>query len=170
MNWVLFTGTWRLTNKEVEADVRQAVSQVISRGDGVLTGGATGVDFFAMDEALKTNPTCSHLKIIIPSEIENYINDVYTNWCHHPIKKEDIDLLAKILRQIKNINPDNFIEMPQENITQEEYDLRNIEEVKIAQEVFAFQVNNSSGTQHTIDQAKLLDVPISVNKKYEIAE
>lgn len=39
MKWILFTGTWRLTNKEVEHDVRKAVQEVIARGDGVLTGG-----------------------------------------------------------------------------------------------------------------------------------
>ena len=39
MKWVLFTGTWRLTNAEVEQDVRTAVREVLARGDGVLTGG-----------------------------------------------------------------------------------------------------------------------------------
>lgn len=39
MKWILFTGTWRLTNSDVEQDVRNAVREVIERGDGVLTGG-----------------------------------------------------------------------------------------------------------------------------------
>ena len=42
MKWILFTGTWRLTNKEVEEDVRAAAREVIARGDGVLTGGRQG--------------------------------------------------------------------------------------------------------------------------------
>ncbi len=62
MKWILFTGTWRLTNPQVEADVRLAVREVIGRGEGVLTGGATGVDYFAMDEAMKLKPDGSHLK------------------------------------------------------------------------------------------------------------
>ena len=57
MKWILFTGTWRLTNSDVEQDVRKAAREVIERGDGVLTGGATGVDYFAMDEVIKHNPT-----------------------------------------------------------------------------------------------------------------
>jgi hypothetical protein len=35
MKWILFTGTWRLTSPEVENDVRQAVREIIARGDGV---------------------------------------------------------------------------------------------------------------------------------------
>ncbi len=42
MKWILFTGTWKLTSMEVEEDVRQAVRDVIARGDGVITGGQQG--------------------------------------------------------------------------------------------------------------------------------
>ena len=42
MKWILFTWTWKLTNDEVEHDVRQAAREVIARGDGVLTGGGDG--------------------------------------------------------------------------------------------------------------------------------
>jgi preprotein translocase subunit YajC len=46
MKWILFTGTWRLTNKEIERDVRQAVLDVINRGDGIVTGGGYGGRLF----------------------------------------------------------------------------------------------------------------------------
>ena len=39
MKWILFTGTWRLVNEEVERDVRQATREVLARGDGIITGG-----------------------------------------------------------------------------------------------------------------------------------
>jgi len=39
MKWVLFTGTWRLTNKEVESDVRSAARKVFADGSGLVTGG-----------------------------------------------------------------------------------------------------------------------------------
>lgn len=39
MKWILFTGTWRLTNQEVEDDVRKATREVISSGNGIVTGG-----------------------------------------------------------------------------------------------------------------------------------
>ncbi len=42
MKWVLITGTWRLTNKEVENDVRQATRKIFESGNGLVTGSATG--------------------------------------------------------------------------------------------------------------------------------
>lgn len=79
MKWVIFTGTWRLTNKELENDVRLAARQVFERGDGLLTGGATGADYFAIDEFVKLNPTCSHLRIFIPAKLDHYISDYRKN-------------------------------------------------------------------------------------------
>lgn len=39
MKWILFTGTWRLTNNEVEHDVRTSVRDVLASGGGIVTGG-----------------------------------------------------------------------------------------------------------------------------------
>jgi hypothetical protein len=168
MKSVLFTGTWRLTNKEVEDDVRKAVRDVLSRGNRIVTGGATGVDYFVMDEAMKLYPDASRLKVIIPTVLKSYIYDYYTNWCIEPIKKENIDNLAKILEKIKQINPSSVVEMQNDIITQEHYNLRNNEEVKISDEIYAFQVNDSAGTQDTIDQALRRGLPISLHKKYSV--
>ncbi len=46
MKWIIFTGTWRLTNKEVEQDVRIAARQAFENGDGILTGGRYGRGLF----------------------------------------------------------------------------------------------------------------------------
>ena len=75
MKCILFTGTWRKANKQVEEDVRNAVREVIGRGDAIVTGGATGVDYFTMDETLRLVPDCSRLKVIIPAYLEDYIRD-----------------------------------------------------------------------------------------------
>ncbi|MEI8249367.1 MAG: hypothetical protein WCG07_02645 [Candidatus Taylorbacteria bacterium] len=168
MKWILFTGTWRLTNTQVETDVRNAVRDVIGRGDGILTGGATGVDYFAMDEALKIQPDGSRLKVIIPAYLDYYIDDYRKNWCQSPITQKDIDNLEFILRRIKKLHPDGIAEMPYQTITQDHYFLRDSEEVKIADEVFAFQVNKSAGTQDTIDKAKAAGVPIAQHKQYSL--
>jgi len=168
MKWILFTGTWRLTNKEVEDDVRAAAREVLERGDGIVTGGATGVDYFAMDEAMKLYPDASRLKVIIPAVFKSYIYDYHTNWCMEPVTTETIDALEVLLQKIKDANPESLVEMPNDIITQDHYDLRHDEEVKISDEVYAFQVNNSTGTQDTIDKAVQSGLPISLHKKYEI--
>lgn len=168
MKWILFTGTWRLTNKDVEDDVRTAVREVIARGDGVLTGGATGVDYFAMDEVLKHNPNATHLRVIIPARLESYIEDYFTNWCHEPITQIDIDNLGSILKRIKEVNPASLLEMPYTIITQDHYNLRHDQEVMYSDEVHAFQVNESIGTQDTIDKSARAGLPTTHHKKYTI--
>lgn len=168
MKWILFTGTWKLTNGEVERDVRNAARDVISRGDGIVTGGATGVDYFAMDEAMKIDPTASRLKVIIPARLKSYIYDYNTNWSAPPMTQKAIDDLEKLLIKIKSANPSALVEMDYDIITQEHFNLRHNEEVKISDEVYAFQVNNSPGTQDTIEKAQKAGLPISLHKKYLI--
>lgn len=166
--WIIFSGTWRLTNKKVEEDVRRAVREVIKSGNGVLSGGATGVDYFAIDEALKMNPNASQLKVIIPAYLEDYIIDYYKNWCQKPILKADVGALATILKRLKKIRPENLKELPYKIITQKHYDLMCEQEVIDGDELYAFQVNDSRGTQYTIDYAIKMGVPITLHKKYYI--
>lgn len=170
MRWIIFTGTWRLTNKEVEDDVRNAVREVIARGDGIVTGGATGVDYFAMDEALKLDPGASRLRVFIPAYLDSYIIDYYTNWCQKPITTNDIKNLEVILKKINTVNPLSISELPYNIITQDHYNLRHNNEVLYSDELYAFQVNKSTGTQDTIDKAKAAGLPISLHKQYKIQE
>ena len=168
MKWILFTGTWRLTNNQVEKDVREAVREVFKRGEGIVTGGATGVDYFAMDEAMQVDPTASRLKVIIPASLESYMHDYYTNWCMEPVTKENIAALAELLQKIKETNPEALLEMPYDSITQDHYNLRHDEEVARSGAVYAFQVNESTGTQDTIDKAIRAGLPLELHKKYSI--
>lgn len=170
MKWIIFTGTWRLTNKEVEHDVRMYARKVFERGDGMVTGGATGVDFFAMDEWLKLNPECTKIRIFIPARLDHFIRDYRKNWKHDPVTDRDIDDIEYVLALIKERNPSAIFEVRKDSgdITQEEYDIRHNEEVTFSDDVYAFQVNNSTGTQDTIDKAQRAGLPVSVHKKYTI--
>ena len=169
MKWIIFTGTWRLTNDEVEHDVRAATREILVRGDGIVTGGATGVDYFCMDEVLK-NKAENKLRVIIPAKLEHYISDYHKNWCTAPVTKSDIDNLENILKDFKNKNPSGLLEMKHDDtdLTQNNYDLRHNEEVMFADEVYAFQVNESSGTQDTINKAEHAGLKVSLHKKYKI--
>lgn len=170
MKWVIFTGTWCLTNKEVENDVRNAVREVFSRGDGLVTGGATGVDYFAIDESITCNPDCTRIRIYLPASLDLYIKDYYKNWKHAPIVDQDIEKLETLLRYIKEKNPASFFESHKDetDILQEDYDLRHDEEIRFSDEVYAFQVNNSTGTQDTIDKSIQAGLPVALHKKYSI--
>lgn len=132
-------------------------------------GGATGVDYFAMDEALMLFPDASHLKVIIPTNLQNYIHDYRTNWCKDPVTPTAIDTLEELLTRLKSVRPEHFVEMPfNHDITQEHYDLRHNEEVAVSDAVYAFQVNKSTGTQDTIDKAKAAGLTITLHKQYTI--
>jgi hypothetical protein len=170
MKWVIFTGTWRLTNKEVENDVRLAARQVFERGDSLVTGGATGVDYFAMDEFVKLNPECTRLRVFTPARLPHFIEDYRKNWKHSPITDIEIDNLSHLLHLIEKRNPSAILEVRKDSgdITQDQYDLRHNEEVTFSDEVYAFQVNNSTGTQDTIDKARASGLPITLHKKYTI--
>jgi CO dehydrogenase/acetyl-CoA synthase beta subunit len=170
MKWVIFTGTWRLTNKEVETDVRRAARDIYVRGDGIVTGGATGVDYFAMDEFLKADPACTRLRVFLPARLKHFIADYRKNWKHEPVTDADIDNLEYLLTLIKQRNPSALFEVRKEegDILQEEYDLRHNEEVTFSDEVYAFHVNQSTGTEDTIQKAKAAGLPVSLHKKYVI--
>lgn len=170
MKWALFTGTWRLVNAEVERDVRAAVRKVFAEGSGVLTGGATGVDYFAMDEAFQIDPSCRKLRIILPTSVEEYLDDCALNWCQAPVTQESILALGALLLNIRDANPASVLELPYHNIEQKHYDLRNVQEVMYAHEVYAFHVNHSTGTQHTIDTAVRAGLPLMKHCEYVIVE
>lgn len=169
MKWIIFTGTWRITNDEVEVDVRTAVREALSLGNGIVTGGATGVDYFCMDEVLKLGQE-NKMRVIIPAKLDKYISDYYKNWMTDPITKIDIEKLEVTLKDFQKKNPSGLLEIYHsgEDITQDDYDNRHDEEVVYSDEVYAFQVNNSTGTQDTIDKAKASGLKISSHKKYTI--
>ena len=97
MKWILFTGTWRLTNEEVEKDVREYTRKVNNEGNGIITGGATGVDYFCIDEYLKIDPECSRIRVFIPEKLNHFINDYKKNWCQDPIKHRRYRKIKRII-------------------------------------------------------------------------
>lgn len=166
MKWIIFTGTWKLTNKEVETDVRQSVRDVYGEGNAIITGGALGVDWFCMDEALKVDEKVERLLVIIPGTLEQYIHHFHNALDRGSISQEAFDALEVTLREVYRRNKKALLELPCEDITDEEYFNRDTEEVKRADAVYAFQVNNSRGTQDTIDKAVIAGLPIELHKKY----
>lgn len=167
MKWIIFTGTWRFTNEEVERDVRQAVREVLERGDGIITGGALGVDWFCMDEVLKLQAQ-GRLKVIIPSKLEIYIEHFHMAAHIGKILPADCDRLEATLRELKSRNKAALIEMEFTSFSpsRAEYFARDQVEVDIADGLYAFHVNKSLGTQDTIDRAKVKGLPILLHKEY----
>lgn len=167
MKWILFTGTWRQTNDEVEKDVRNAVREVISNGNGIVTGGALGVDLIALEECL-TLTSYTSVRVIIPARLEVYLAHYWDAVTSGKIEGAEFVRLENALRELHLKNPASLLEMKALVITQDEYNKRNGVEVMFSNEVYAFQVNNSTGTQDTLDKAEAAGLTISLHKKYTI--
>lgn len=167
MKWILFTGSRGPINAKVEEDVRSCVNQVLSENNGILTGGAIGVDYFAMDECL-IRDNLSKLRVILPTKVEYFIHHHERAMLENRISKSEYLLLKNCLEDIVRKSPTSLLEMPFKKISKEEYYKRDEEEVKYADEVLAFHINDSEGTRHTVDTAISVGLKIREHKKYII--
>ncbi len=155
MKWIAIAGTWKITNAEVEKDVRSTVKSIVSLGDGVVTGGALGVDFFATDEFLKHDSTASKLKIFLPSTLEGYSAHYRLRAAEGKITTDQAESLISQLENVKALNPSSIIEdRSVTNLDMTAYYNRITKIIAAADELVAFQVNLSEGTQDTINKAE----------------
>ncbi len=155
MKWVAISGSWRKTNKEVENDVRQAVREIISRGDGIVTGGALNVDYFATDEALKVNPEATQIKVCLPVTLELYSAHYRKRANEGVITHQQAEELIVQLTALEKANPLALIENKKNTVVDKDtYYERNTKVMDLSDELYAFQVNDSEGVQDTADKAE----------------
>lgn len=175
--WIGITGTWRRTNDEVEQDVRSTVRKVIARGDGVVIGGALGVDYFALDEAIRASPNTARIKVVLPSSLKDYVSHLQMWASGHntgdpAITSEEAERLTNQLHGLAKIDQKSIVENSTTNaieINKDIYFNRNSAIVELSDEIMAFQVNKSAGTQDTIDKARNVGKNVIVHS-YSIAE
>ena len=161
MKWVAVAGTWSKTDEQVESDVRKEVSEIIKSGDGIVTGGALGVDFIATDEALKLNPSATQIKIFLPCTVDRYNKHYRKRAEEMVVSLEQAEGLIKQIETVKKASPVSVIENPtNEIIDKDAYFNRITNIVNAADRLVAFQVNNSAGTQDTINKAEKRGVEV----------
>jgi hypothetical protein len=157
MKWIAIAGGWRKTNTQVENDVRQTVKEIMSNGNGIVSGGALGVDYIATDEALRLN---GQLKIIIPSTLEIYKTHYIKRAGEGVITEEQATLLITQLEEAKKRG--YLVEGTDTILNQETYFNRITKIIESADELIAFHINQTPGTQDTIDKAKRKNIPVKV--------
>lgn len=170
MKWIGISGGWRKTNQEIECKVRQVVQETIQSGDGVVSGGALGVDYIALDEALKSDPKAKRIKIFLPTTLEKYSEHYRKHARLKTITQEQAENLVNQLTRLKQINPKALIENPDTNFTEETkkkmYYERNSRIVEISDELVAFRVKTEAseglGTADTIEKARKRGIPVKV--------
>jgi len=164
MKWVAIAGSWRRTNKEIEKDVRKTVNRIIVRGDGVISGGALGVDYFALDEVMKLNPSCKRIKIFLPAKLDIVSKHFFQRADEGVITKRQAEDLINQLKTLQKANPKALIEDKDAKVLNKTtYYKRILKIIDNADQLVAFHVNKSKGTQYTIDKAKEKNIPVRVN-------
>jgi hypothetical protein len=163
MKWIAISGSWRITNKQIEEDVRTAVRAIIGRGDGIVSGGAINVDFFATDEALRIDPAATHLKVFLPTTLPLYAAYYRKRAGEGVITERQAEDLITQLETIRRTNPDALIEDARNTIVDRTtYFQRNSQIVETADGLMAFQVNKSAGVQDAIEKARAMNKPVTV--------
>ena len=161
--WTAIAGSWRQINKEVEKNVRASVREIMDSGGGVITGGALNVDFVATDEALKINPTAQRIKIFLPTTLEVYSSHYRKRAKEGVITQRQAEDLIAQLESVKAANPDAVTENTENKVVNNETYFERIKNIiDASDELLAFQVNKSPGTQNTIDKAKSKGMPVKL--------
>lgn len=163
IKWVGISGSWAITTKEVERDVRKVVRDVIKNGGGIVTGGALNVDSFATDEAIKIDPKCEHLKIFLPVILNLYSAHYRKRAKEGVITEKQAENLIAQLEYVKSANPKAIIENINNKIVDKTtYFERNTKVVEASDELYAFHVEESTGggTIDTAEKAKKLGIPV----------
>ena len=161
MKWVAISGSWRRTNSKVEKDVRNTVRKIILNGNGIISGGALGVDYFALDEAMKLDPTAKQIKIYLPAKLNVFSKHFFKRAREGIITQKQAKDLTNQLTNLKKINPNALITNKENTILDKTtYYARILQIINAANELTAFHVNKSKGTQYTIDEAKKKGIPV----------
>lgn len=157
--WVGITGSWRVTNDEIESDVRDCIKTILENGGGIVTGGALNVDYFATDEVLKFDPSGKAIKVFIPATIDIYAQHYRNRANEGVITNEQAEKLIIQLSKLSELgsligNTSNRV------VDKDTYYDRNTKVVEESDLVVAFHVNNSGGVQDTINKAEKLGKPV----------
>ncbi|MEK9161000.1 MAG: DNA-processing protein DprA [Patescibacteria group bacterium] len=162
MKWIGISGSQKV-NKEMEQDVRKDVQNILAEGNGILVGGALGVDSFALAETLSIDPEVRYIKVYLPATLERYAAHYRRRAEEGVISTEETETLITLLSKAKNDHAVSFTEHPENTeMNQTTYYERNSAIVAAADELHAFQSNKSQGTQDTIDKAKTKGIPVIV--------
>jgi type III secretion system FlhB-like substrate exporter len=171
MKWVGISGGWRKINTEIENAVRSAVSSIMMRGDGIVSGGALNVDYISLDEALKFDSKAKRIKIFLPTTLEKYVKHFRKHARLGDISLKQAEDLIEQLTDLKATNPEALIENQDTDFTEEnkkeKYYERNSKVVGVSDELVSFRIHTNVseglGTADTVEKAKKKGIPVYEN-------
>jgi hypothetical protein len=160
MTWVGVSGSWRYAPRELPDAVRHEVAAALGAGKSIVTGGALGVDYWATEMALNIDP--GRLKVILPTSLATYAAHYRRRAAEGIISAQQAEDLIRQLETVAQAG--GLVEHPErpQVVDVTTYYLRNQDVVDAADELLAFQVNASRGTQDTVDKARQKGIPVEV--------
>jgi len=163
MKWIGVSGSWRQTTPALEWDVKQEVAAVLADGNGIVTGGALGVDYLATELVRELDPLLERLKVILPTDLGTYTAHFYKRAQENVITVRQAKKLVQQLESVQKTRHKALIEGPRsKTVNKKAYFARNRLIANAADELLAFQVNDSPGTQHTIESTRRLGKKVKV--------
>jgi predicted Rossmann fold nucleotide-binding protein DprA/Smf involved in DNA uptake len=163
IKWVGISGSWRKTNEQVELDVRETVRNILADGNGIVTGGALNVDYFATDEAIQLNPNATHIQVFLPTSLDAYSSHYRKRAKEGVITEKQAEDLISQQVTLKKANPTALIENEEnQEVNQTKYFQRNLANINASDKLIAFQVNNREGVQDTVEKAEEKGIPIKL--------
>ena len=125
-----------------------------------MTGGALGVDYWATETALSIDP--ARLKVILPMSLATYAAHYRRRAVEGVISTRQAEDLIRQLEAVAQAG--GLVEHPErpQVVDVTTYYLRNQDVVDVADELLAFQVDASGGTQDTMDRARLKGIPLVI--------
>lgn len=158
MKWIAISGSWRNVSQQVETDVRSDVREIMAQGNGIVSGGALGVDLIATDEALKSGSPNIH--IILPTPLSVYAAHFRQRALEGVITADAAEILINQLEDVANLDGAKLTEMAGTACNEETYYARNDAVIAASDELLAYHVNGSAGVQNAIDTAHASHKPV----------
>lgn len=160
MIWVGISGSWRYAIPELRESVQTEVAAALAAGKSIVTGGALGTDYWATEVALSADP--ARLKVILPTSLSTYAAHYRRRAAEGVISARQTQDLIRQLEAVAEAG--SLVEHPgrPQVVDTATYYLRNQDVVDAADELIAFQVNASAGTQDTVDKARRKGIPVAL--------
>lgn len=167
MSWYAISGSWNEVSEEVRRDVEFAAHRILERGDGIIVGGALGVDCIATQVFLDAGEE-ARIQIFLPIALDNFCDHYRKRADEGVITQEQADKILSQLMEVKRKAPQAIHDdTDYEEADRESYHSRNTSIAKECDVLMAFHVNESEGTQDAIDKARALGKKVVV-KRYQL--
>jgi len=160
VTWVGISGSWRYAPSGLPDAVHREVAAALGAGKNIVTGGALGVDYWATQTALSIDP--ARLKVILPTSLATYAAHYRRRAAEGVISAQQAEDLVRQLEAVAQAG--GLVEHPErpQVVDVTTYYLRNQDVVDAADELLAFHVNASGGTQDTVNRARAKGIPVVV--------